>query len=86
MGITSSATELKICAIVAGIKRCKSIIKKQKKEHKKMVLVAKAKLNSIEVLIYKALIELNISHDEIVLVNIALKKYCDMKKVKKLKT
>ena len=44
----------------------------------------KAKLNSIEVL--KALIELNISHDEIVLVNIALKKYCDMKKVKKLKT
>ena len=46
--ITSSAIGLKICAIAAGIKNYKSIIKKSGK----IVLLAKSKLNSIEVLIY----------------------------------
>ena len=31
IGITSSAIELKVCSIIAGIKKCKSIIKKNKK-------------------------------------------------------
>ena len=38
IGITSSAIGLKICAITAGIKKYKSIIKKKKKKHDKMVL------------------------------------------------
>ena len=42
IGILSSAIGLKICAITAGIKKCKSIIKKKKK-HDKIVLLAKAK-------------------------------------------
>ena len=33
IGITSSAIGLKICAITAGIKKYKSIIKKKKKKH-----------------------------------------------------
>ena len=33
IGITSSAVELKICAITAGIKKYKPIIKKKKKKH-----------------------------------------------------
>ena len=37
IGITSSAIGLKICAITAAIKRYKSIIKKQKKKHDKIV-------------------------------------------------
>ena len=52
-GITSSAIGLKICAIAAGIKKYKSIIKKRKKKHNKKVLLAKSKLNSIEDLISK---------------------------------
>ena len=63
----SSAIGLKICAITAGIKQYKSIIKKKK--HEKIVLLAETKLNSIEVLISKALINLYINHDESVLVN-----------------
>ena len=55
-GITSSAIGLKICAITAGIKRYKSIIKKKKKDDK-IVSLPKAKGNSIEVLISKALID-----------------------------
>ena len=35
-GITSSAIGLKICAITAGIKKYKSIIKTKKKEHDKI--------------------------------------------------
>ena len=40
---------------------------------------AKFKLNSIEVLISKALIDSNISHDEFVLINNVEKDYDDMK-------
>ena len=79
IGITSSATELKICAITAGIKKYKSMIKKKKKKHDKIVFLAKSKLNSIEVLISKALIDSNISHDEFVLINNVLKEFYDMK-------
>ena len=38
IGITSSAIGLKMCAIAAGIKKYKSIIKKKKKKHEKKVL------------------------------------------------
>ena len=39
--IKSSAIGLKICAITAGIKKYKLIIKKKKKKHDKIVLLAK---------------------------------------------
>ena len=55
IGIMSSAIGLKICAITAGIKRYKSIIKKKKKKHDEIVLLTKSKLNTIKVLIFKAL-------------------------------
>ena len=80
IGIASSTIGLKICVITAGIKKYKSIIKKKKKKHDKIVLLAKSKLNSIEVLISKALIDSVISHDEFVLINNMLKQYKKMKK------
>ena len=87
LGIMSSVIGLKIFAIAAGIKKCKSIIKKKKKEHKKLVLLAKSKLNTIEVLISKALINSDNSHDEFILINNVLKVYGDMKEeINNLKT
>ena len=74
-GITSSVIRLKICAITEGIKKCKSIIKEKKKKYKKVVLLAKSKLNSIGLLIPEALIDSNTSHDEFVLINNVLKEY-----------
>ena len=62
IGITTSAIGLKICAIAVGIK-------KYMLKHDKIVLFAKAKLNSILVLISKALINSNISRDKFLLVN-----------------
>ena len=62
IGITRSAIWLKICAITAAIKMCKSITNKKKKKHDKIVLISKSKLNSIKVLISNALINSVISH------------------------
>ena len=61
-----------------------SIIKKKKKKHDKIVLLAKYKLNNIEVLISKALIDSNISHDEFVLINIVLKESDELQKKSKI--
>ena len=85
--ITSSARGLKICAIAPGIKKYKSIIKKKKKKHDRIVLPSKSKSNGIEVLVSKALINSNVSPDEFVLINNVLKQYDDIKEeIKKLKT
>ena len=42
-------------------------------------MLAKSRLNSIEVLIYKAWIDSNFSHDEFVLINNVMKEFYDMK-------
>ena len=54
-------------------------ISKKKKKHDKIVLLAKSKLNSIEFLIFKALIDSVITRDEFVLINNMLKEYNEMK-------
>ena len=56
IGITRSAVGSKICAVTAGVKKYKSIIKKKQKKHYKIMFLAKAKLNIIDVLISKDLI------------------------------
>ena len=83
IGITSSLIELTICIITAGIKKYKSKIKKKKND--KIVLLAKSKLNKINILISKTLIDSNISHDEFVLISNMLKEFYDMKEEIKIK-
>ena len=46
-----------------------------------MILLAKSKLNSIEVLIYKALIDSKISHDEFIINNV-LNEFYDKEEIK----
>ena len=77
--IPSSAEGIKICAITAGIKKYKSIIKKKKKKHDKIVLLERGKLNTIKVLISKALIDSYINHGEFVSINNVLGEYYKMK-------
>ena len=62
--IASSAIGLKIYAITAEIKKYKTIIKKRKNKHDKIVLLAKTELNSVAILIFKALINSDISHND----------------------
>ena len=75
--IASLKIGLKICVRTAGMKKYKSINKKKK--HDKIVLIAKSKLNSIEVLTSKALIDSSVYHDEFVLINYVLKEFYYMK-------
>ena len=87
IGIRHSTIRLKICAITAGIKTYKPRIKKKKKKHGKIVLLAKSKLNSIEALISTALVDSVTSHVELVLINNVLKEYNEMKQIiKNLRT
>ena len=69
------------------MKKYKLIIKKKKKKHVKIVFSAKSNLNSREILISKASIDLVISHVEFALINDILKEYNEMKEqIKNLKT
>ena len=67
------------------VRKYKSIIKKNKNKHDKIVLLAKSKLNSIEVLVSKSLIDLVVSHDEFVLISNVLKEYNELKEEIKVK-
>ena len=75
---------LKIRAITAEIKKYQSVIKKKKKKHDEIVLLAKSNLNSVEVLISKALIDSVISHDDSALIDNELKEYKKWKKKPKI--
>ena len=87
IGIVNSAIELIICAITAGIKQYKWVIKKKKRNHVKIVLLSKTKSTIIAVLISRALIGSYISHEEFTSIDNVLRKYNDMKeKVKNLKS
>ena len=79
IGITSSAMGVTISVITAEIKKYNSVKKKKRKRHDKIVLLAKSKLNSIDFLIFKFLIDSNISHEEFILLNNGLKEFYDMK-------
>ena len=68
-----------ICGITAGIKKYKSITKKKRKKHDKLVLLAKTKLSENKVLISKALIDSYINHDEFISVSNVLGEYKEMK-------
>ena len=79
VGFTTSAVGINICAIIAGIKKYKLIIKKKMKKHDRIVLLGKDKLNTAEVLISKVLIDSYITHDESVSVNHVLRECNEMK-------
>ena len=76
VSITSSAVGLNICAIIAGVKKYKPIIKKKRKKYDKLVLLGKDKLN-------KSLIDSYVSHEEFVSVSNVLREYNEMKNVMK---
>ena len=74
-------------AISTGIKKHKPISKKKKNNHEKIALLAKTKIDSIDVLISKSLFDSYISHDEFVLVNNVSEEYDDLREeIKNLKT
>ena len=64
VGNTSSAVEIEIRAVTAGIKKYKICIKSKRKKHDKIVLLGKTNLDLIEVLKYKSLMDSYTSHND----------------------
>ena len=60
-------------------KKYHSIIRKKKKKHDKIGMLAKCNLNTNEVLLSKALINSYINHDQFISVNNALREYGEIK-------
>ena len=56
------------------------MIKNKKKNHDKIVLLGKDKINTFEIIIFKSLINSYVSHNEFVLVNNVLREFNEMKK------
>ena len=56
------------------------MIKNKKKNHDKIVLLGKDKINTFEVIIFKFLINSYVSHNEFVLVNNVLREFNEMEK------
>ena len=59
----SSTTGLNIFAIIARVQKYKSIIKKKKKKHNEITLLAKTNLNSIKGLISRSLTDSSTRHN-----------------------
>ena len=66
------------------MKNHNSVIKKEKNKHDKIVLLAKSKLNTRELLICKCSIDSNIKHDKFVLTNNVLRNTKKWKKKSKI--
>ena len=73
IGVMRSAIKLKFLQWLSIINSYKTIIKKKNKKHDRIVLLAKSKLNKIELIIFKDLIDSVISLDEFFLINNVLK-------------
>ena len=65
IGVSSSVVGLKICAIAPRIKKNKSIIKKKRKNHDKLALLAKTNLNTTQSFISKVSVDSYINHEKI---------------------
>ena len=64
VGIASSSFTLIFSVTTGIVKKLLNIARNEKKNHDKILMLAKSKLNSIETLISQALIDMETSHEE----------------------
>ena len=79
VGIASASLTLIFSLTTALVKKVLNITRNKKKKHDKILMLAKSKLNSIETLIFQALIDLDISHKEFIKILREKDKYEQMK-------
>ena len=78
-GIASTCFTLIFSITTEIIKKLLNITRNKKKKHDKFLMLAKSKLNSIESLISQALNDLDISHEELIIILNEKDKYERMK-------
>ena len=79
VGIASASLTLFFSLTTGIVKKLLHITKSKKKKHDKILMLAKSKLNSIETLIFQALIDMGLSHEEFVTILKEKDKYEKMK-------
>ena len=79
VGIASASLTLIFSLTTGTVKKWLNITINKKKKHDKILMLAKSKLNSIETLIFQALIDLDISHKEFIKILREKDKYEQMK-------
>ena len=80
-GVISASLTLVFSLTTGMIKKLLKETRKKKKKHSKIIMLAKSKLNSIETLMYHALIDLEISHEEFKTIVNKKEKYDPMKEI-----
>ena len=65
VGIASASFTLIFSLTTGIIKKLLSITRNKKKKHDKILMLAKSKLDSIETLVFQALIDMELSHEEL---------------------
>ena len=79
VGIASTGFTLTFSLPTGIIKKLLSIARNKKKNHDKILMMAKSKLSSIEIVASQALIDFEISHEEFVTILKERDKYEKMK-------
>ena len=64
VGVASASLTLIFSLTTEIIKKLLSITRNKKKEHDKVLMLTKSKLDSIETLVFQALTDMEISHEE----------------------
>ena len=67
-GIASASLTLIFSLTIGIIKKLLSITRNKKKKHDKILMLAKSKLNSTETLVSQALADMEISHEEFIVI------------------
>ena len=81
--IASSSFTLIFSLTTGIVKKLLNITRNKKKKHDKILMLAKSKLNSIEILISQALNDMDISHKEYIIILKEKDKYERMKDILK---
>ena len=79
VGIASASLTLFFSLTTGIVKKLLNITRNKKKKYDKILMLAKSKLNSIETLISQALIDMEISHEELIAIIKEKDKYEKMK-------
>ena len=78
-GISRASLSLKFSLFTGIVKKLLKTTRKKKKKHNKIIMLARSKLNSIESKVSEALINSEISHEDLMIIINEAKKYRELK-------
>ena len=81
VGMASASLTLFFSVTTGIVKKLLNITRKKKKKHNRILMLAKNKLNSIEILVLQVLIDMEISHEEFIAILKEKDKYEKIEKI-----